>query len=325
MSGPPVSPPSALSPFNHPKADVILRSSDSVDFRVFRLFLSLASPFFETLFDLPQPSKETGADTMTIDGPPVIPITEDSKTLDVLLRFCYPCTLAEDPSLAKKYSLDAIEKSICKRLVDPKVLDKDSFRCFAIACNARLKNECLIAAKHTLREPLIPAWFEEIDLITSSDLLILLAYHQKCGSIVQELWNDLSWMNDHYQQWNAIPWMFAFRPDGGYCGCQYQTTSKYKLFGYCFVKWFEDFMEVTFIALRDKPCTETIQSNIENAIQTAHQRSCQYCTSSVSGGMHEFFSLFQRKVDELIDKVCVVHFSPEARYKPVIATPCRLN
>ncbi|KAG6330874.1 hypothetical protein ID866_8215 [Astraeus odoratus] len=314
MSGSPVAPSSALPPFNHPKADVILRSSDSVDFRVFKLFLSLASPIFEALFELPQPSKETGADTETIDGLPVIPMSEDSKTLDSLLRFCYPCTLAEHPSLAdirdirnvlvaaKKYSLDAIEKSICKGLVDPKVLDKDSLRCFAVACNARLKNECVIAAKHTLREPLIPAWFEEIDLLTSSDLLILLTYHQQCGSIVQELLDDLSWMKDYYQQWNAIPWMFGFRPDGNYCGCQC-STSKCELFGYYFVQWFEDFKEVTSAALIDRPCAETIQSTMEIAIQTARQRNCQYCTPSVSGGMQEFVALLKRKVAELIDKV----------------------
>ncbi|KAG6330410.1 hypothetical protein ID866_8679, partial [Astraeus odoratus] len=99
MSDSPAPPSSASPPFGHPKADAILRSSDNVDFRVFQLFLSLASPFFETLFDLPQPSEETSADTETIDGLPVIPMSEDSKTLDALLRFCYPCTLAEDPAL----------------------------------------------------------------------------------------------------------------------------------------------------------------------------------------------------------------------------------
>src|SRR5258708_4880046 len=44
----------ASAPFDHAKADVILRSADGVEFRVFMLFLSLASPFFETLFGLPQ-------------------------------------------------------------------------------------------------------------------------------------------------------------------------------------------------------------------------------------------------------------------------------
>ena len=49
----------ATAPFDHAKADIVLRSSDNVDFRVFKLFLSLASPVFETLFDIPQPVEES--------------------------------------------------------------------------------------------------------------------------------------------------------------------------------------------------------------------------------------------------------------------------
>ncbi|KAF8555639.1 hypothetical protein OG21DRAFT_1483687, partial [Imleria badia] len=117
----------AAAPFDHEKADIILRSSDNIDFRVFKLFLSLASPFFETLFDIPQPDEENG-DQEIKDGLVVIPVTEDGKTLDALLRFCYPCTLADDPNIevlkdamdvleaARKYSLDVIETKARKAI-----------------------------------------------------------------------------------------------------------------------------------------------------------------------------------------------------------------
>ena len=84
----------AAAPFDHAKADIILRSSDKSDFRVFKLFLSLASPFFETLFELPQPT-QASEDQEIKDGLAVIYMPENSKTLDILLRFCYPCTLAK--------------------------------------------------------------------------------------------------------------------------------------------------------------------------------------------------------------------------------------
>ncbi|KAG2345774.1 hypothetical protein BDR05DRAFT_1011755 [Suillus weaverae] len=128
----------ASSPFDHPKADIIMRSSDGVDFRVFKLFLSLASPFFETMFELPQPAVGTNDDTK--DGLPVISVQEDSKTLDTFLRFCYPSTLAEDPSLenltdikaivgaARKYSLNLIERKVCQALASPKVLEAEPLR-----------------------------------------------------------------------------------------------------------------------------------------------------------------------------------------------------
>ncbi|KAG6330583.1 hypothetical protein ID866_8507 [Astraeus odoratus] len=242
-------------------------------------------------------------------------MSEDSKTLDALLRFCYPCTLAEDPALhdfrdihsvlqaAKKYSLDAIEKRVCRALMDTEVLEKDSLRCFAVTCHARLRDESVIAARHTLREPLIPAWFEEIDLLTSSDLLGLLAYHQRCASDVKVLQSDLSWISDHYEHWVSIPWMFGMAPGGGRCGCPVSPSSKYTLVGYNSVKWFEDFMDTTFLALRDRPCAETIQSNLEKAVQTSRQRNCYYCSPLLSGGMQEFAIVSKRKLDEVIAKV----------------------
>lgn len=46
----------AQAPFNDPDkaADIILRSGDNVDFYVYRIVLSLASPFFKYMFSLPQ-------------------------------------------------------------------------------------------------------------------------------------------------------------------------------------------------------------------------------------------------------------------------------
>ena len=40
----------AASPFDKPSADVILRTSDFVDFYVHKVVLSLASAFFEDMF-----------------------------------------------------------------------------------------------------------------------------------------------------------------------------------------------------------------------------------------------------------------------------------
>lgn len=205
----------AIAPFDHAKADIILRSSDNVNFRVFKLFLSLASPFFETLFEIPQPAEEKDQE----DGLVVIPVAEDSKTLDALLRFCYPCTLADDPSLevlkdaldvleaAKKYSLDAIEKKACKAISNPKILESEPLRCFAVAHRGRLQEETLLAAKYTLRLPLIPPSFPEIEPITASDLLALLPYHQRCGTAVYALRGDISWITSHYGSSEACAWL----------------------------------------------------------------------------------------------------------------------
>ncbi|KAF9224057.1 hypothetical protein BS17DRAFT_780405 [Gyrodon lividus] len=302
----------ATSPFNHAKADIILRSSDNIDFRVFKLFLSLASPFFETLFDIPQPIEESTEQEMK-DGLAVIPVSEDSKTLDALLRFCYPCTLAEDPNLeelkdvvdvlnaAKKYTLHAIERKIGQALSNPKILEVEPLRCFAITHRGGLRDETLLAAKYTLRQPLIPLWFEEIELLSAIDLLALLTYHQKCGNDVYALKTDTSWITTHYASNQACPWLsgqctyqdnFNFNSHMRQKDCRSQT-----------LQWWDDFMEETFLALRDRPCGVTIEACAEKTVQAVKARNCEACSPKISEGMRDFSALFARKVEEVVSQV----------------------
>ncbi|OJT03115.1 hypothetical protein TRAPUB_6303 [Trametes pubescens] len=45
----------ASAPFDRDDADLILRSSDNIDFHVHRIILTLASPVFAGMFTTPQP------------------------------------------------------------------------------------------------------------------------------------------------------------------------------------------------------------------------------------------------------------------------------
>ncbi|KZV68305.1 hypothetical protein PENSPDRAFT_562874, partial [Peniophora sp. CONT] len=78
------------APFNRPDADVILRSSDNVDFRVHKLILSIASPFFEQMFRLPTPPPPEKEDESWHAGLPLVPMTESGATIELVLRFMYP-------------------------------------------------------------------------------------------------------------------------------------------------------------------------------------------------------------------------------------------
>lgn len=314
----------AAAPFDHAKADIILRSSDKVDFRIFKLFLSLASPFFETLFDIPQPAQASAEQIK--DGLVVIPVTEDSKTLDVLLRFCYPCTLADDPHLetfehiipvleaAKKYALDAIERKVCHTLSNPKILEVEPFRCFAIAHRGQLREEALLAARYTLTQPLLPSWFQEINMITATDLLVLLTYHQECGDAVYALGSDISWIKSYYQNSQGCAWLsrgspgngFSFASDGGGpgdCKCPKSPTPRYRLFKSQSLQWWEDFMEETFLALRDKPCAGTVESFVEKTVKRVTRLDCSTCSALVPEGMRGFSCLLVKRVDEVVSRV----------------------
>ena len=68
-----------------PNADVLIWSSDNINFRVRRSILATSSPFFGDLFSLPQLS-----DHEVINGLPFLPLPEDAEVLDSLMSFLYP-------------------------------------------------------------------------------------------------------------------------------------------------------------------------------------------------------------------------------------------
>ncbi|KAI0675765.1 hypothetical protein C8Q78DRAFT_348081 [Trametes maxima] len=93
-TSPTIFPSDASYPFNKTNTDIILRSSDHVDFRVYSQILTAASPFFEVMFGVPQPPLE---EQNLRHGLSVIEFSEDSATLDALLRVCYPIIKAKAP------------------------------------------------------------------------------------------------------------------------------------------------------------------------------------------------------------------------------------
>lgn len=81
--------PSPAEPFDVPDADLIIQSSDLVNFRVHKPLLAMASPFFKHLLAHPQPS-----DCEFVDDLPVVKLPEDSELLNCLISILYPiCTV----------------------------------------------------------------------------------------------------------------------------------------------------------------------------------------------------------------------------------------
>ncbi len=80
--------------FDVSDADLVIRSSDFVDFQVHKLVLSMASPFFK---DLLSPSQLS--DSETVDGLHVVQLSEDPELLNSLLSMLYPLR----PVIPKSY------------------------------------------------------------------------------------------------------------------------------------------------------------------------------------------------------------------------------
>ena len=76
---------SHVEPLVVPDANIIIRSSDLVDFRVHKPTLAMASPVFKDILSLPQPS-----DSEIVDGLPMVKLSEGSELLNSLISILYP-------------------------------------------------------------------------------------------------------------------------------------------------------------------------------------------------------------------------------------------
>jgi len=133
----------AGDPFNKPNADIILHTSDDVHFYVHLVVLGLTSGFFEGMEKLPQPA---GGSERAI-----LLVSEDSATLDALLRFMYPCDkpaindvmrIGDVLRAAVKYQVDDVVKQLKKQLS----MFDDPLHVFTVACLADLEDLAYQAA-----------------------------------------------------------------------------------------------------------------------------------------------------------------------------------
>ncbi|KAH9852628.1 hypothetical protein C2E23DRAFT_142991 [Lenzites betulinus] len=154
----PVASMTAPYPFDEPSADVILRTSDNVDFHVRKAILEEASSMFATMFSLPQPpiGSEQGPQD---SSPAIVPVSEPSEVMDPLLRMCYPAvpptlsTLEEVAPLLKaadKYQMHDLLAVLTDKWAV--LAEFNSLKAYMFAIIYDLEDPARVAAKHSLRD-----------------------------------------------------------------------------------------------------------------------------------------------------------------------------
>lgn len=166
--------------------DLILRSSDRVDFHTHKVILAFVSPVFRDMFSFPTPSVVGSEDFK--DGKPVVQLSEPSIALHKLLVVCYPQAVTKEMfanldgaclayHAADKYQIPGAKDAILKIL--PTFVQADPYRMYAIACHLGLAPVAASAAAETLKDYFLPREIvaPEFDLISGSKLLLLHKLH----------------------------------------------------------------------------------------------------------------------------------------------------
>ncbi|KAI9445825.1 hypothetical protein BJY52DRAFT_1127979 [Lactarius psammicola] len=174
--------------FDYP--DIVLRSCDSHDFRVPKLYIVICSPVLRDLIQ----SVSNASDVPNGGGEhaplPVVKLPESKATLYNLLTFIFPVTpilpstpekIMELLAVAQKYQMDSVLAHIrgaISRQDPPFIRPETAFRIYFLAQQHGLHQEARQAARVTLRLPM-----------TIESLEDKLEFPGMTGAYLYELWN----------------------------------------------------------------------------------------------------------------------------------------
>ncbi|KAI9434596.1 hypothetical protein H4582DRAFT_2175210 [Lactarius indigo] len=192
-SGPVISLENLL--FDYPGADSILRSCDSYEFRVLKIYIFHSSPVLgrEVLAaDNPQPGIAIPTDT-TAASLPVVQLPDSGAVIFSLLTYIFPVQpilpstvehVMELLSATKKYKMDAVLTHMRNHIAQQHpsfIQEEKSLYMYSLAQKHGLRQEMLQAAQSTLGLPnlSIDSLNEKLEMMPGVFLHELWKYHQR--------------------------------------------------------------------------------------------------------------------------------------------------
>jgi hypothetical protein len=150
--------------FDFPGADVILRSCDSYEFRVLKLYIVHSSPVLGEIV-LARDSSQSGTADTAAASLPVVQLSDSGAILFSLLTYIFPVqpilpsTIAQTMALlsaAQTYKLDVTLTHIRNHIAQqhpPFIREENSLNIYSLAQKHGLRQEMLQAARSTLELP----------------------------------------------------------------------------------------------------------------------------------------------------------------------------
>ncbi|KAI0683883.1 hypothetical protein BC835DRAFT_1422863 [Cytidiella melzeri] len=194
----------AEAPFDKKNADVILRSSDNVHFRLHKVVLADASPVFDDMFVVGSPSPPAALTTAgeQLHGLPVVSLDESSSVLYCLLQLYHvPFSHAFLPTIdnicgaiiaSQKYHMSHAKIEL-KKLFATACKKGSAMQAYTIACINGLPEEMEVAAKASLSQPQNLTEFDQLGAISGSQILKLLRYRQLCADAADTVFDSHLW------------------------------------------------------------------------------------------------------------------------------------
>jgi hypothetical protein len=294
-----------ITPFNDRRVDAVLRTSDLIDFRVHTLVLSLASPVFDSMFNLPQPPDAEKKE----DALPVISVSESSRTLENFLSFCYP---AGDPELEdlddigdilevmSKYDVE-VKRRVRKSLLTPIFLENEPLRVFAIAQRYHLEDETKLAAFYTLCRPQFEGFCAELECISAGPYYRLAEYGAKCRTAAARVAAvpNFDWITPDRFAWFSCRENLLLNTDFRISNATIKMDHRH---------WWLAYMRAVSVALADVPWFNTPKISEEIDVAMNKALACDTCRRNIIAEMRTFNQLLAAEVERVVAEVSQIYY-----------------
>jgi hypothetical protein len=270
--------------FDYPEADIILRSSDSHEFRVLKVFITKSSLALDKLIQATPNFVATTAPASIEKPLPVVHMPESGATLRSLLTFIFPVppvlpsSLEETMellSVAQKYEMSHVLVHIRGSIAlqePPLICKSNALHVYSLAQKYGLRQEAVQAARLTLNFAVTIEGLEnKLDVIPGDHLHELWGYHQ---SVQRSLVSNIDGFrgSDAYKALDAL-------------NCADRAPSGIP-------KWIDDY--ICFMAQTPSSFDLLeLQTALARHVTTNHIpliQPCSYCTSLPRQAIDEFWA-----------------------------------
>jgi BTB/POZ domain len=309
-------------PFDDPDADTILRTSDQVDFHVYRVILSKASPIFRDMVS-PRQRGGTGA---TSNPRNLFDLPENSKTLASLLSAIYPLApvLESDKirsledhltviEAARKYDMAAASLHLLKDFENSAWVRDSPVEAFCAAYTLQLGEAAQVAAKASLKHRLnLDNIGNSLENTTGPALFQLWEFHRSCSiaAVTTISGDNLTWVTPA----QGDLWKLARIKTSWNCNCDRRNIfvgppgsgTTWGSHWYAHASW-SNYITRAHNALREHPCSKAVTH--EDILNPSYKESmCSECRQSIFG-----LPEFSRQLGEEVDR-CVAEVRTASTY-----------
>ncbi|VDC03506.1 unnamed protein product [Peniophora sp. CBMAI 1063] len=323
---------SAGAPFDDKDADIIIQSSDNVHFRVHKLLLAKLFYGFEDM--LGASTVGTGDVQASLDGLPVVPLSEPAKVLSPLLHMLYPVPcpdLSDDwPTLLTlcmsmdKYVAKFYPSAVIQALT--KVASTENGpgpeTIYVLACrHSSLRGLALSMARLTLRTPSrldrVPATL--LVGLSATQFHALFDYQNRCLRAAQDAMDAKDIV-----KWLPVPELPGNSTCGtNGCSCLYVDDldgyaweiedvlgpaeddvlyRKYPCQGRL-IQWLKAFLDTAHAALRTNISGSAVSDTERVVAALTEMSKCEACRKSEAPKLVRFVEKLAMHVDQAIDVV----------------------